>query len=122
MDAHRLNKISGSFSPFTEKEALTPGWPCFFFLGGGGVRRVGVGGAIRTCNPSVHDPPVCVCACVSVYVCVGVCACMHVCMCVCVCMHVCVHACVCACVCVFSGDSVSARVFVSFSVCQFHFD
>ena len=27
LDAHRLSKISHSFSPFTEKEAPAPGWP-----------------------------------------------------------------------------------------------
>ena len=27
MDSHRLSKISGSYTPFNEKEAVAPGWP-----------------------------------------------------------------------------------------------
>ena len=56
---HRISKISGSFNPFTEKEAPAPGWPMLFlffhflFVSGGPVQC-----AICTCNP-----PMCVCVC-----------------------------------------------------------
>ena len=59
-------------------------YKCFFLPG---VSRVG---AIRSCDPSARDPPVCVCLWV-----MGV---GYVCVCVCVCARARMHSCVCVCV------------------------
>ena len=99
---------------------------CFFLPG---VSRVG---AIRSCDPSARDPPVCVCVCGGwgwgMCVCVCVCVCARACVraCVCVCARACVRACVCARARARVRACVRAQTSLwvpgcCFSVCQFHF-
>ena len=88
----------------TKASQVAPCWPLsyIFFRGEPGVGRR-KGGAIRTCDPSEHNPPMCVW--------VGG-ACVHA------CVRVCLRACVRACV--RAGDSEYEGVVfqrVSVSLC-----
>ena len=79
MDAHRLSKISSSFSPLTDKEAPAAGWPllllCYYLyenvfflnrLSGGS----GGGWHIMYASTTERDPPMCACIGVPACVCV----------------------------------------------------
>ena len=108
MDAHRHSQISGSFSPFTEKEAPPPGWPLFiinvFFPSRGEPGGVGVGVSalviqvrairlyVRVCGGWGMCMCMCARACVRVCVCARARACVRVCVCVRARAHACVRA------------------------------